>query len=269
VAGALASPETCRAALVVFSAGGDSTPASIQATVDAFREALGDPNNGSDPGPLPSGRREINWDGGGATTASPVPTPFIGFENSRGGTFTTPGTGFLQTPLDAPELLDINATYGETFSFFSASRIFTPVDSNITDATFSIPGTGGTTPATVAGFGAVFTDVDLADSTTLELFGLNGSSLGVFNVAAGTVSDGSLSFLGIIGDAGERIARVRITTGNAALGPDDDPTGGVDVVAMDDFLYSEPQAVPEPSSLILAASGLIAFGALRRRARRK
>jgi hypothetical protein len=49
---------------------------SIQSAVDAFRAALGDPNNGNNPGPLPSGRREINWDGGGANTTTPPVTPF-------------------------------------------------------------------------------------------------------------------------------------------------------------------------------------------------
>jgi hypothetical protein len=36
-----------------------------------------------------------------------------------------------------------------------------------------------------------------------------------------------------------RIARVRMTTGNVAPGPDDDAKH--DVVMMDDFLYGEPQ----------------------------
>ena len=44
----------------------------FKVTVDAFRTALGDPNNGNNPGPLASGRREINWDGGGNNfTTSP------------------------------------------------------------------------------------------------------------------------------------------------------------------------------------------------------
>lgn len=47
----------------VFQAAGTSGT-SIQSTVDAFRAALGNPNNGNNPGPLVSGRREINWDGG-------------------------------------------------------------------------------------------------------------------------------------------------------------------------------------------------------------
>ena len=36
-----------------------------------------------------------------------------------------------------------------------------------------------------------------------------------------------------------RIARVRITTGNVAPGPDDDEEN--DIVMMDDFIYGEPQ----------------------------
>src|SRR5215813_11862327 len=65
----------------VFQAAG-STAASIQSTVDAYRAALGDPNNLNNPNHLdqsgqPVGRREINWDGGGANVTTDVPvTPF-------------------------------------------------------------------------------------------------------------------------------------------------------------------------------------------------
>ncbi len=259
----LATP--ARADFTQFSAGGDATPASIQATVDAFRTALGDPNNGNN-GPQPSGRREINWDGGGAITASVTAGTLAAFQNTRGATFTTPGTGFLQTPLNVAELTGINPSYSTVFGTFSPVRIFTPTDSNITDATFSLPGSGGLTPATVSGFGAVFTDVDLANLTSLEFFDAGGSSLTKIFAPTGTVASGSLSFLGAIANAGERIARVRITTGNTALGPNDTPIDNVDVVAMDDFLYAEP-VVPEPSSAILAILGVPAAGLFARRRR--
>jgi hypothetical protein len=77
----------------VFQAAGP-TADSIQGTVDEFRAALGDPNNGNNPGPLASGRREIDWDGGGNnnTTTAPV-TPFNVFLNTRGGQFITRGQG--------------------------------------------------------------------------------------------------------------------------------------------------------------------------------
>jgi hypothetical protein len=259
---------SAHAGFTTFSVGGDTSTASIQPTVDNFRAALGDPNNGNAAGPLASGRREINWDGGGATTASNVATPFTGFQNTRGATFTTPGTGFTQSPLDDAALTGIQASYQTTFGTFSPVRIFTPLGSNITDATFSIPGSGGATAATVKGFGAVFSDVDVPSATTLELFNLGGSSLGVFNVLPGTASTApsrGLSFLGLLANAGERIARVRITTGNQALGLADSNGNPVDVVVMDDFLYSEPVAIPEPTGAVLAALGIIGAAAARRR----
>ena len=128
-----------------FSVGG-SDPASIQATVDAFRAALGSPNNANNPGPIVGGRREINWDGGGAVTAAVSGSTLTAFQNTRGATFTTPGTGFLQTPLNVAELTDINATYATVFTTFSPVRIFTPTGSNITDATFSLPGSAAQRP---------------------------------------------------------------------------------------------------------------------------
>lgn len=249
---------------VVFSVGGTAAPSSIQPTVDTFRAALGDPINGNSAGPLPGGRREINWDGGGVLVATSNGSPLTTFQNSRGATFTTPGTGFLQTPLDATELTSIQASYQTTFSTFSAARVFTPLGSNITDVTFSLPGSGGAVAATVAGFGAVFSDVDVAGMTTLEVFAPDGSS-DVFNVPQGSVGAAAtttLSFLGVLANAGERIARVRIKTGNQPLGPVDSNGDPVDVVVMDDFLYSEPVAIPEPASAMLVALAILGTGAL-------
>ena len=257
------------AAPIVFSVGGDATPGSIQATVDNFRAALGDPNNANNPGPISGGRREINWDGGGGVNATTAPvTPFTTFLQTRGGLFTTPGTGLSQAPpsggpTDGLQGLFSNPTYGTTFSAFSPLRLFVPVGSNITDGSFFLPGSNGLFPATVSGFGAVFSDVDLANSTQIQFFGTSGLLYSSF-VAPGTVANGSLSFLGVLFNAGERITAVRITTGTTALGPNDNPSGGVDVVAMDDFLYSEPLAVPEPSTLSLIAFGVFALLGLRR-----
>ena len=46
---------------------------------------------------------------------------------------------------------------------------------------------------------------------------------------------------------------MRITPGNSQLGPNNG--AGVDVVAMDDFIISEP-AVPEPATVVLLFTGL-------------
>ena len=153
---------------IVFQAAG-LTIESIQSSVDAFRTALGEPNNLNMPGPLPSGRREINWDGGGNNDMTTAPeTPFNVFLDTRGAQFTTPGTGLSQAPPSGgPQggLVGLfnNPTYATTFSTFSPLRLFTPVGSNITEALFFVPGFMGAFPATVPGFGAVFTDVDEPD----------------------------------------------------------------------------------------------------------
>ena len=254
------------AAPVFFEVGGSAATSSIQATVDAFRAALGDPNNANTPGPLASGRREINWDGGGPPVDANAPggTPFNVFLNTRGGQFITDGTGFLQAPPSGGPQNGLvgafnNATYGTTFGVFSPNRDFTPVGSNITEGLFFIPGTNGGTPAEVSGFGAVFTDVDLADSTQIDFFDRNGNLLLSRSVLPGTVADASLSFLGVTFNAGEKIASIRITTGTDPLaqGVIDNPGAGIDLVVMDDFLYAEPVAVvPEPASgALLGAAG--------------
>jgi hypothetical protein len=145
----------------VFSVGGDDTTASIQAKVDAFRAALGDPNNGNAPGPLEGGRREINWDGGGNNDATAIAVgPLNAFLDTRGAQFTTPGTGFIQAPPSGGpqggfETFFGNLTLDDSFGVFSPLRIFSPTGSNITDIGFFIPGTNGAQPAVVSGFGGI------------------------------------------------------------------------------------------------------------------
>lgn len=263
----LTLPSVVSAAPVVFDVGGSDSPFSIQPTVDVFRSALGGSNNGNAPGPLPGGRREINWDGGGSALNTPVGTPFNGFQDTRGGQLVTPGSGFVQAPASASGADDDlgtffgNPTYDGTFGAFSPQRLFVPIGSNTLDCLFYLPGSGGATPATVQGFGAVFTDVDLANSTRLEYFDHEGNLLYGDFVSQGTVDHRSLSFLGVIFSGGEQISRVRITSGTHALSnfANDDPLHGVDLVAMDDFLYGEPVArvVPEPGTWALFGAGLI------------
>src|SRR5262245_32862635 len=232
---------TTVSAFTIFSDSGANI-VSVSDTVDAFRAALGNPNNGNAPGPLAVGRREINWDGGGPPVidgTAPV-TPFTVFQNTRGATFTTPGTGLTQAAATGGLLsLDlINPQYAALFSPFSQNRLFAPIGSNITDGFFSIPGTGGTTPAGVIGFGAVFSDVALA-GTSIAITTTAGA-IGQFPVPTFSGNQ-TFSFLGILLGPGEGlITSVRIVTGTTALGPNE--SASVDLVVMDDFLYGEPRA---------------------------
>ena len=241
---------------VFQAAGPDST--SIQSAVDAFRAALGNPDN-HNLGPQTTGHREINWDGVNNTDVTTPPvTPFTTFQNTRGSLFTTPGIGLSQgPPSGGPQgglaALFNNPTYGTIFKTFSPVRLFTPVGSNITDASFFLPGSNGATAATVKGFGAVFTDVDQPDgsgpgqkrgnrgaSTLVEFFDVDGRLLYSSFVPA-SPGDGGLSFFGITySDA--KIASVRITAGDIP-GPNDDEQN--DIVMMDDFIYGEPHGLPQ------------------------
>jgi hypothetical protein len=235
-------PAITIAAPVVFEAAG-SEPADIQAAVDDFRAFLGD-NNGVG-GTFPDGRREINWDGVPDAFSAPnnLPANFFNANSPRGVVFSTPGTGFQvsadsDNPTNTPVRFgNIHPVFPQLFSTFSPERLFTALDSNITEILFFVP--GSPTGATVDGFGAIFTDVNRDDSTKIEYLDVNGELLFSRNVLPGPTNRGSLSFLGVGFDAGERVFLVRITSGNRIL-----KTPARDVVVMDDFIYSEPQPLP-------------------------
>ncbi len=223
--------------------------AAIQAAVDAFRGDLGALNLNV-AGSAAGGRREINWDGTPDGDAAPgrLPGDFFNKVSPRGVIFESAGTFQVSADASNPSTTavrfgNLNASYSPAFAAFSAERLFASIGSNILDVVFVVP--GGTTPATTRGFGAVFTDVDLAASTRLEFFDESGDLL-LSRDVMNTAGDGSLSFLGVsFPDA--RIARVRITAGDFPLAAtsslNDVTQGGIyDYVVMDDFIYGEPVA---------------------------
>lgn len=252
-----------QASLIVTSASGPDI-ASIQPAVDLFRASLGSLNPNL-PGSAGGGRREINWDGVPNTVAAPnnMPPDFFNTTSPRGVVFSTPGLGFqisANAGVAPVEFDNLNATYSSIFQTFSTQRLFTALGSNVMDVSFFVPGTS--TPATVSGFGAIFTDVDLPSITGIQAFDASNNPLGTH--FAPTANQG-LSFVGVAVSGGDRIGRVRITSGNVALGPNDSNGNPADVVAMDDFIFGEPIAVPEPRPALLSGLGLLVFARVIRR----
>jgi hypothetical protein len=253
VALALSLAKPLHAAPVIRQGSGVNA-ASLQAIVDQFRTDLGGGNNGVG-GTFITGRREINWDGVPDNFATPntFPPNFWNVNSPRGlmlnALETETGSALNQFMVSAntasgvsPRFGNINTTYPAQFQTFSSQRLFSATITPVIELTFFIPGTK--IPATVHGFGAVFTDVDLptgAARSVVRCYGADGTQLTAFAVP---VQSSGLSFAGVSFNAGERIARVVIESGNAVLSASSvDGVDGSDVVVMDDFIYGEPQAL--------------------------
>lgn len=247
------------AAPVIRTASG-ANAAAIQASVDQFRGDLGalNPNNGQS---FTTGRREINWDGVPDNFASPnnMPPNFFNANSPRGAVFTTAcGNATFRVsansnnPTATPVRFgELDASYPSTFTTFSAQKLFTVISGsavpcNILTVNFFIPGTS--IPATVSGFGAVFSDVDTTGNARILAYDKAGNLLSP-GFMAPTAAGGGLSFVGVSFNAGERIASVQIVSGTTRLAAGIvDGSNGEDVVAMDDFIYGEPRAINHHAS---------------------
>ncbi len=236
----------------VVRQGAGANAAAIQGVVDQFRTDLGgalNPNNGQS---FTTGRREINWDGVPDNFSSPnfFPHDFFNVNSPRGAIFaaTTPfdnaSSFFVSADSSNPtnaavRFGDIDPSYASIFQTFSPQRLFIARNTTVLSVSFFIPGTK--IPATVSGFGAVFTDVDDSQNTLVKFYDVDGKILGTYNAP---VADNGLSFLGVSFNGGERVARVEIVSGNSSLANGKlDAANGIDVIAMDDFIYGEPRAL--------------------------
>jgi len=218
----------------------------IASVVEQYRALLGE-NNGGDPGTKgDSGYREINWDSIPEEFSAPnfYTSDFFNqpeAPRARGIVLNTPGEGLMvsanvENSYGAlPRFGNINPQYVDIFKTFSEEKLFSPIGSNLVVITFFVPGTN--TPATVRGFGAVYTDVD-TNHTAFEYFDKDGNSLGSFETP---IADNGLSFLGVVFDEAV-VASVEVRYGTGALGPNDGE-GDVDVAVMDNFIFGEPQEI--------------------------
>ena len=146
---------------VVREASG-ANAAAIQAAVDQFRADLGGANNGNTA--AAPGRRTPRDQLGRRRRRRkryPRPNPDDPLRRPR-RLVRHPRLGFEISGQPQPEFGELNPSYPGLFAAFSSPRIFSPLNSNVMDVLFHVPG-DTTVAAGVTGFGAVFTDVDSAD----------------------------------------------------------------------------------------------------------
>jgi len=209
--------------------------------VDSFRHLLGDPLNMATG--VVGGRREINWDGvPDSMVGKALPDNFFnpvggdapvarqrGLVYSAGGEFRVSSANFAE----------VNSQAASQFAAFSGNKTFANISSNLWEVGFDVA--GESRAATIKGFGVVLSDVDLANSTSLEFFN-DQKSLGKFFAPAHDAAT-SFSFLGVY-FKNERITLIQVShDGILSDGQKDISDGGAhDLIVMDDFLYSEPVA---------------------------
>ena len=218
---------------VVIKATGD-----INSSLDEFRQLLGGQLN-TTPGAV-TGRREVNWDGIPEQMLNQkLPVDFFNpvgeqapVANQRGLVYSTAGN----FQVSKTNFAEINSGATNQFSSFSGDKSFANISSSLWDVEFQVA--GKTESAFVKGFGIVFSDVDLSNSTSMEFFNEE-RSLGKFFVPA--KQGGNFSFLGVY-FKNEKVTRVSVAhDSHLDKGQNDiSDNGPADLVTMDNFLWNEP-----------------------------
>jgi hypothetical protein len=217
---------------------------TIQDEIDAFRQLLGPLNSGS---ANTSGRREINWDAvPDNQLGKPLPNDF--FNPTGPGALAARQRGLIYTSVAGSFVVsksnfeDINVLAAGSFKPFSGTNTFANTSSALWEVGFQVP--GEKTAASVRGFGAVFSDVDVPNESYLEFFD-DDKSLGKFFIPIHDTNT-SFSFLGVQFRANQKVTKVVVShPGILSSGQADISNGGPkDLIVLDDFLYSEPTQQP-------------------------
>ena len=237
---ALALPAAASAAPEIRTVSGAS-PAALEATINAFKADAGDR------------RSEINWDGVPASATFPNRFPGGFFGGQRGAEFDTPGIGTE---------ISNGSPWGGGFQRYSGEKLFAPVGSNYTNVRFNVPGTQR--QAFTSAFGVVLSDVDTTAGAERHVPGLArrddprraGPARPERPVASSACASATAS-------ASPR-SRSAPASSPIAPGVVDSPQN--DLAALDDVIFSEPQAdlAPPPETQFVPVecpAGLRASGA--------
>ena len=218
---------------VVIAATGD-----INSRIEEFRQLLGAQVN-TTPGAV-TGRREVHWDAiPEQLLNTKLPVDFfnpVGAQapvaNQRGLIYSAAGN----FQVSKTNFAEVNPAATNQFSSFSGDKSFANISGSLWDVEFQVA--GKTEAAFVKGFGIVFADVDLPNSTSMEFFSEE-RPLGKFFVPAKNGSN--FSFLGVY-FKNEKVTRISVAHDSHldAGQKDISDNGPADLVIMDNFLWNEP-----------------------------
>jgi hypothetical protein len=248
------------AAPTPFTSAGPGT----STTLSIFETAIGGADNGAKTGEQPAGLRHINWDrialdGSQSETIPIAPNHTIAIprdsQQERGVQLDSPiavsGDGFAS----------VNPGVTGRFGSLSAPNIAAPFNSNAFALRIVAPGAPGATPVPAAtrAFGAVFLNVTLPNTTSVEY--LDGETV-LAKLFAPVAGHHEPSFVGALFES-PAITGVVITLGTARIfsfngtnflaGPLGDSLPN-NLVAADDLVLAEPAPASVPAQLTLSAT---------------
>jgi hypothetical protein len=241
------------------------------AALNSFEAAIGGTNNVGNAAQT-SGFRTINWDavkldgtdfGGGAnstviSSGNAVGIPLNRFQSRGvffGAIYAVSGNGFTT----------VNTSATGLFPAFSPNNTFAMFNDNGIDFKFVVP-SGGVNNSTIVsaasrGFGAIFINVEVPNSTSIEYFH-NGTSLG--KIFAPISTKGQPEFVGQLFSS-PIVTNVVLTLGtdvifrfdgtNFSANTTDNPIGGHNLVVTDDWAYAEPVAIANGFPIVSGGQG--------------
>jgi hypothetical protein len=264
------NPVSIGSPLTFSGAGGTNTSGGAFTALSSFETAIGGSKNTA-PAPQTNGFRTIVWDavkldgtdfGGGANTTVIHLDKTVGIPLNR---FQTQGVFFEEVyAVSGDGFTDVNPNAAGLFPAFSPKNTFAMFNENTISQSFILPGPNGTTPALagVRGFGAIFINNEVANTSSIEYFH-GAQSLGKFFVPVGGQSDPE--FLGVLFND-PIVTSVTLTLGTDTFfffngtiargnSMNDPPTHNL--VVTDDFVYPEPVSILDASPILPGPNGTL------------
>ena len=232
--------------------------ADVTTALANFQAAIGGVSNNGKASPQTGGFRTINWDGvkvDGTDSGGPPNTTVIHTGDVVGiplNRFQGQGVSFEEVyAVSNNGFATVNTNAAGLFPAFSTPNTFAMFNDNTIDMSFVLPSTVTSTPvpAAIRGFGAVFINAQIADSSSIEYFS-GDRSLGKFSVPVSPTA-GDPEFLGVLFSS-PLVTRVQLILGTETLFTfNGQTTTGTTVndathnlVVTDDFDYAEPVPLP-------------------------